>query len=127
MTRFILPHCLEIFAMLCAALAAPSSAYATAYSWNYAGNAFFGGSNNWTPNGVPNANDTATFAVNSAHSVFFAQDASVHDLTVAAGNVMFSSSGGSHSISVNSSDTSTVSLPNSNGGTTLTLGDVGAA
>jgi hypothetical protein len=101
-----------------------ASADATIYSWNKtSGVVFFGDMSNWTPTGVPGGSDTARFALDNTYTVRFSADAGVDDLNMLAGNVtMGGFVGVGHTLNVTGDSTSTLSLPNVNGGTLLSLG-----
>ena len=117
--------------ILCYAVAAAitaSAARATNLSWNNGsgGVLFFSDANNWTPNGVPGANDTSTFSLNNSYTVRFVTSPYTEGLTVSAGNVaMAGFVGDAQYYYVNSAPNSSISIYNSAGNTAVTLGLTG--
>ena len=113
--------------LLVASLAA-APVHAATYTWNGLSNPFFDNAAAWTPNGVPGTLDTATFGPSSTYDVFYETSPEIGDLNVLAGNVSFASyinpltgSFGPQTLYVDD----TVSLPNANGNSSLTLGGNG--
>jgi hypothetical protein len=75
----------------------------------------------WTPAGVPTSADNATFSLNSNYGMIVSTFPEIQDLNVLAGNVALYGSDSFQTLSV----WGTMSLPNANGGTSLTLGTPG--
>ena len=105
-----------------AVLIAAPAALATDYSWNNSSGGLYEDGMDWTPGGIPSRGDTATFALNSMYTVqlAFQKETAINFVT---GNVtlapylpLFS-----YSLTVDNG----VSLPNTTGGSSLTLGSVG--
>jgi hypothetical protein len=78
--------------------------------------------NAWSPTGVPQSGDTAEFAVDATYGMIANGTHQLAGLNVLAGNVTLYGTGALGEVHVDYNSSSTVSLRNSNGGTSLTLG-----
>lgn len=64
-----------------------SHTQAVTYSWINTSGGAFSTNSNWSPMGIPAANDTASFTLNNSYSVVFSADAMLQSISLSQGQV----------------------------------------